>query len=398
MFWMFLDDWLLQFQNSRHANKMERIRVFISKIRSAKIQKYGLQIEDFVTLVRRFDDGFGALRMRIGYEQLPKVVVVDHFYDLADARFIEFVKNVIKQKNWFFARFFFDEIELRQFERDQKRFLLALRTEFLDRIVVDLERQIVFVDANRSVLQHTILLQIFVQQRQQTLVVQRAFVNELHRFGRACNHLVVLVEDRDEIGDEVLSFFENLLSEAVELFVVNRQGIGLEHMIERKIFEQCVALGEDFLVLDELLQITRIELRDHAVDEFAPGFAAFGDQIDIGGRNHDQRNESDVIREFIIDFAVALEDFLLSFFKAAHDLLKAFLFLKFAVDHKKLLAVLDVLYRQRIEIAFAVRQMIDRIEHIGLADAVLADKTIDLCVERKIGFGEVLVVEKRNLF
>lgn len=62
--------------------------------------------------MRRFNNGFGAFGMRIGYKQLAEIVIVDHLNDLAHARFIELVENIVEQQNRFFARFFFDKIEL----------------------------------------------------------------------------------------------------------------------------------------------------------------------------------------------------------------------------------------------------------------------------------------------
>lgn len=264
--------------------------------------------------------------------------------------------------------------------------------------MIDLKRQIVLVDADRSVLQHAVFGKIFLQQRQQILFMQRTFVDQLHRFFRTRNRLVVFVENRDEIGKEIFAFIENALAQAVELFVINRKRVFFKYMVERKILEQCIALAQYFLVLNEFLQIMRIELRNHAVDEFAPRFAAFGDQIDIGRGNDHKRDKPDVVGEFVVWLAVALEDFLLSFFEAAHDLLGTVFLFEGAIDDEKFLAVLDVLHRERIEIAFPVCQMIDRIEHIGLADAVLADKAIDLAVELEFGLGKILVIEKGNLF
>jgi hypothetical protein len=52
-----------------------------------------------------------------------------------------------------------------------------------------------------------------------------------------------------------------------------------------------------------------------------------------------------------------------------------------------------VLHRQRIEIAFTIRQMIDSIEHIGLADAVFANKAVYLAVKLEICFRKVFIIE-----
>ncbi len=75
---------------------------------------------------------FRSFRMRVRNEKLSKSVAVDHFHDFGHATFVQFVEDVVKKQNGFQAALVFDELELCQFQGNQKRFLLALRAELLE--------------------------------------------------------------------------------------------------------------------------------------------------------------------------------------------------------------------------------------------------------------------------
>jgi hypothetical protein len=58
----------------------------------------------------------------------------------------------------------------------------------------------------------------------------------------------------------------------------------------------------------------------------------------------------------------------------------------------------NILNSKRVEVAFAVGQMVNSVKHIGLANAVSANEAIDFGVKLKSGIRKVLIIKKRNLF
>ena len=56
-----------------------------------------LQTKYLITLMGCFYNGFGAFAMSVGYEQLSKFFLVDHFDDFTHTRFVEFVEDVVKE-------------------------------------------------------------------------------------------------------------------------------------------------------------------------------------------------------------------------------------------------------------------------------------------------------------
>ncbi len=134
-------------------------------------------------------------------------------------------------------------------------------------------------------------------------------------------------------------------------------------------------------------------MRNDTVYEFSAGFAAFDNQIPVGGRYNYQRNKANMIRKFIVSFAVAFQDFFLPFFQAANQLLGSVVFDKFGINYKKIFSVADVLNRKRIEVAFSIRQMVNSIENIGFSNAVFAYKTDYFTVKFEAGFCEIFIIE-----
>ena len=81
-----------------------------------------------------------------------------------------------------------------------------------------------------------------------------------------------------------------------------------------------------------------------------------------------------MIRKFVVDFAISFQDFFLSFFDATNDLFVTLIFLKQGINYKKIFAMLDVLNGQRIEITFAVGQMIYGIEDVCFSNPVFSPR------------------------
>ncbi len=55
--------------------------------------------------------------------------------------------------------------------------------------------------------------------------------------------------------------------------------------------------------------------------------------------------------------------------------------------------MLNILYRQRIKIAFAVGKMIHRIKDIGFSNAIFTHEAIDFGIQFEGHFREIFVIE-----
>lgn len=163
-------------------------------------------------------------------------------------------------------------------------------------------------------------------------------------------------------------------------------------MVEGKVLQQCIPLAYDLLVVDELLEVGAILLRDDTVYKPTAGFAAFGYKVGIVRRNNYQRYEADMFAKFVVGLAVALQYFLLAPFKAAYNIFCTAIFIKSAINYKKLFAVPYVLYCHGVEIAASVGKVVHGIQYIGLSNPVWPGKAIDAGVKLKIGFLDIFVV------
>ena len=111
------------------------------------------------------------------------------------------------------------------------------------------------------------------------------------------------------------------------------------------LLEQGVALFEKRIVLREVLQVGAVVLRDDAIDETATLVAAIGDEFAVLRRDHDQRNETDMVDEALVVFLTTAELLLHSAFDAAGDDLRLLVMMEVvgALDHRHVLVVGDVL-------------------------------------------------------
>lgn len=111
------------------------------------------------------------------------------------------------------------------------------------------------------------------------------------------------------------------------------------------LLEQGVALFEKCIVLREVLQVGAVVLRDDTIDETATLVAAIGDEFAVLRRDHDQRDETDMVDEALVVFLATAELLLDATFDAAGDDLRFVVMMEMvgALDHRHVLVVGDVL-------------------------------------------------------
>ena len=149
----------------------------------------------------------------------------------------------------------------------------------------------------------------------------------------------------------------NLLSVEIKLLIIDSQIICVKSIVRGKILQQRVALCQNLLIIDKVLQIAFVALRNNGIYKFSSGVATFNNQVSVCRRNDHQRHKTNVVAKFIVNFVVALNNFFLSLFEGHHDFLFLFKFFKNPVNHKKQLTVFNILNGNRVEVTFTKSQM-----------------------------------------
>lgn len=192
--------------------------------------------------------------------------------------------------------------ELGQLEGDEVSLGLALRPFASDGIVVELEVEVVPVDAVKGVANDFFPFPIFLEEGFEFVLVAVGVVFHVGALAVCAGQLLV---DVLEYGIELLDKY----------FPPVVDGLGhygervLEYIHQRRVVgkvgsQQGVALPEGILIADEPLEVIGVVLRDDGVDKPSPLFAAAGDQEGIGRRNHDKGDFPDVLRIFSVRFPV----------------------------------------------------------------------------------------------
>ena len=161
------------------------------------------------------------------------------------------------------------------------------------------------------------------------------------------------------------------------------------------LLEQGVALFEKRIVLREVLQVGSVVLRDDAIDETATLVAAIGDEFAILRRDHDQRDETDMVDEALVVFLATAELLLHSAFDAAGDDLRLVVMMEVvgALDHRHVLVVGDVLAINGVVRRFGEAQVVDSVQYVGLALPIEPNETVELVREAELRFTDILVVD-----
>lgn len=86
----------------------------------------------------------------------------------------------------------------------------------------------------------------------------------------------------------------------------------------------------------------------------------------------------------LISLSIPFDDLFLPLFGAYKDAFLLILILKMSVDNKEILPVSYVLTSYRIEVAFAVCQMVNGIENRGFTHTIVTHKAVDLMVQLEL--------------
>src|ERR1700761_5322800 len=96
-----------------------------------------------------------------------------------------------------------------------------------------------------------------------------------------------------------------------------------------------------------------------------------------------------------IFFFVALKLLFLILLYRASNVFSMFITIKIAGNDKKICALLNLLAINRVEVAFAKREVVYGIKQIGFTRAVIARKSIYTRAKRKLGIGVIFKINNR---
>ena len=166
-----------------------------------------------------------------------------------------------------------------------------------------------------------------------------------------------------------------------------------EHILVGADFEIAVPFRQHGVVTHHGRKIPPVELRNAPVEIAAPF---------VGGIAHERRidgHQPYMIRQAVVLLAVAFERLAAPTGERADDLFAASVrpFVT-PFEQEKLLAVTHALRIGHRESRLAHRQVVDRVDEIGLARPVVAHETIDPRGQRKLLLTDILEIDERQSF
>lgn len=325
-----------------------------------------------------------SVLIRIGQENLPKVVITHHFEKLGYAVFIQLVEDVIQQKDGFNLLTCAGIVKLGQAKRQRKGFLLSLRAEAPNRLSVDEEEVVIFMNPEIS----KTAMQVRLRRLLQALRILGSLQARAVLYGnllRTTRQLaVVLLEYWEHILNKCLPAGENLVTYRYHLLVQNTKQRSIGTVVLQHLLEQGVALHQQFPVGDEMLQVLRIELRNDGIEETAPRVAHLIDDVAVVRRDHHGGKEPDMGTETRVLLLVGPHRLVPVPVGAAHLRVVLRLALHKLTMYGEEVGIethgIDILGS---EIALAEREIVYRVQQVGLAAAVPADDGIDILIKRE---------------
>ena len=340
-----------------------------------------------------------AIFVGIGDENLSEMVLSHHVEQFGNAGFVELVEDVIQQQDGFYFLSFVRIVELGQAQSQGVRLLLSLRSIALHRLPVDQKLEIILVYAKVGEATSGVGHGGPLQPRLIRTLQQSRLVLYLHRFPTIRQLGVVFLEYRRDILNEILPTGEDEIAQRDHLFVNNLADGSIHFAALEHLFQQGVALHEQFAIRDELLQIFGIELRDDGIEELATQLAAPVDDVAVVGRNHHHGEKANVGAQTGILLLVGPHRLVSVFVGAAHlRVVLCLRIVKLTVNGEEIRVKA---HRENVlcgEIALAKRQVIDGVQQIGLATAVPPDDAVHILVERKLSLLVAFEISNMNVF
>ena len=166
-----------------------------------------------------------------------------------------------------------------------------------------------------------------------------------------------------------------------------------------EILQQGIALQDDFLVGNQLLEVFLVELWDDHVEELSAHLATLVDDVVVVGWYHDERVETDVVAETAVFFLVGFHRFAFAKLVSAADTGAVLLHTvhEVTVDGEKVGVEAYGILVLGGEEAFAEAEIVDGVEQIGFAAAIFAHNAVDVLAEVELGIFVTFEVAERDM-
>ena len=202
-----------------------------------------------------------------------------------------------------------------------------------------------------------------------------------------------MLENRQKLLQKLPTFGMDVVGMLRQLVFPKAKQLAVESAAFGKLFQLHVALQQGAVVFQQSVEIQRVELRNHAVDELAAEVAALVDEVAVVRRNHHQGELPDMVAEAVVFLLVEAKRLLLVTFLHTRHQLIIFAFMRIhAVDGKEILLVADVLFVGRAEKTLAKRKVINRVEDVGFSCPIEAHETIDILRKQQVSRLAILEV------
>ena len=170
--------------------------------------------------------------------------------------------------------------------------------------------------------------------------------------------------------------------------------VDAEHLLVGADFEVAVAVGEGGVVAHCSIEVALVQLRDKGVYVATALICRVADKRGVGRRHNNHRHQADMVRQTLVDLVVALYDLRSTTLIGANNPFVAVAVgAVVALQDKELLTVahaLQVGHRQR---RLTHREVIYRIDDIGLAGAIVTHEAVEALVELQLLLCKILEVK-----
>ena len=207
--------------------------------------------------------------------------------------------------------------------------------------------------------------------------------------------MVMLLEHGKHILNERLPAGEYLMAQRDHLLVQNPKQFHIGAMVLQHLLEEGVTLHQQLAVGYQILQVLGIELRDDGVEEPTARVAHLVDDVAVVRGHHHRGKKADMGAETGILFLIGPHRLVPVAIGTAHLRVILRLALHKLTMYGEEIGVethgIDIL---RGEIAFAKRQIVYRVQQVGLAAAVPTDNGIHILIEREFSLLVAFEVRK----
>ena len=326
----------------------------------------------------------------VGDEDLAKTVAGHDIDDALHTAGVQLVKDVVEQQDGHGGIVGFEKVELGKPEGYRVGLTLPLAARAPHGIAIEHQFQVVAVDAASRVPDNEVALACGGKMLLHRAVVEVALVVQAHGFALAGHGIVVVHEDGQELLHPLAAPLMNHRRMARHFRL---HGL-IQQRVAHFLLDHGVALLDGLVIADDGIEVLAVVLRDDLVHETPALLTAATHQVPVHGRHHDNGQQADVLAQPLILLAVVAHDLALAALQGDADFQRRLLAGVTALQHHVGLTVTDdrgvVACRGK---AAAHAQVIDRVEHVGLALPVVADQAVQLGRELQSRLGNVLVVD-----